>query len=132
MAQRWLTQNLFVFADRPVTAACLSVTRFVSVSADARSAAVVRLARRRKAHHIIVREERRVVGYVRAVDLMLEPEDTELKPRPLMTIPHTYTHLAALMKLQDDRETIARVANEKNETVGLVTLRNLADPLFRG
>jgi CBS domain containing-hemolysin-like protein len=131
-AQRGLAQNLFVFAERPVTAACLSVARFVSVPADARSAAVLRLARRRQVHDIIIRAERKLIGYVRAIDLMLQPADTDLKPRPLMTIPHTHTHLAALMTMQDAHETIARVANERDETVGLVTLRNLAEPLFRG
>jgi len=131
-AQRGSAQNLFVFADRPVTTACLSVARFASVPADARRAAVVGLARRRRTPYILIHKNRKLVGYVLAVDLMLEPEDAELKPRPLITISHAQSHLAALMKLQNAHETIARVANEKDETVGLVTLRHLADPLFRG
>jgi CBS domain containing-hemolysin-like protein len=131
-AQRWLAQNLFVFADRPVTAACLSLARFASVPADAPSAAVLRLARRRQTPYIMVLKQRKLAGYIRTVDLMLASEDTPLKPRPLMTIPHTQTHLAALMKMQDAHETIARVANEKDETIGLVTLRHLTEPLFRG
>jgi CBS domain containing-hemolysin-like protein len=130
-AQCLLAQHLFAVANRPVTAVCTPPARFASVTAGTRVAAVLQLARRRNTPLVLVQQDRKPVSYVRVVDLMLQEQPTVVTGRPLMEVSHTDTHLAALMKMQTAHEMIARVANERHETLGLVTLRQLTERLLR-
>lgn len=131
-AQRALAQNLFASAKRRTTAVCTPAARVVAVPRGARTAAVLRLARRRKTPVLPVREGRRVTGYVRVVDLILGKSETVGEVRPLPAVLQSDTHLAALIKLQIAGESMARVVDGEGETVGLVTLRQLTEPMVRG
>jgi CBS domain containing-hemolysin-like protein len=131
-AQRTLAQSVFTFANRPVIAACTPVARVVSVRREAAAAEALNVARRRRTPVLAVQEGRKFVGYLRVVDLMLNASQTIESVRPLPDIPHTDSHLAALMHLQATGEMMARVVDGKQETVGLVTLRQLTEPLLRG
>jgi len=134
-AQRRLVQELFAVAGRPVMRFCTPIGRVVSVREDAGKADVLRLARRHRAAVLPVervRDRRReLIGYVRTVDLHLTEGDAVGPIRPLMEIPHTETHIAALTRMQSAKETAAAVVDESGKTVGFLTAGNLTDPLFR-
>ena len=130
--QRSLAQNLFATAESPVAAVTTPLARVVSVPLGARAAAVADLAARRLTPVLPVRDGGELVGYVRMIDLALGNRESVDAVRPLITIPQTDNHLSALMTLQAAGEMMARVVNERGETVGVVTLRQLHELLFRG
>lgn len=72
----------------------------------------------------------RLVGYVRVIDLRLH-EGNDLAPiRPLPEIRDDSSHLAALMRLESSGDSLAQVVNGRGETIGIVTLERLREPLF--
>ena len=72
----------------------------------------------------------RLVGYVRVIELRLHEGDDLAPIRPLPEIRDDSTHLAALMRLESTGDSLARVVNARGETVGIVTLERLREPLF--
>ena len=134
-AQRNLAQGLFAAASQPVVRFATPVARTVSVRIGLKRSDVLRLARRHHLPAIPVEEaghSRRLVGYVRMVDLSLQEGDRIEQVRPLMQIPHTETYIVALMRMQSQREMLARVVDEAGRTVGILNARRLTEPLFRG
>ncbi len=74
----------------------------------------------------------RLIGYVRVIDLSLRPSD-ELGPvRPLLKIPHTDSHIDALMRMHSAQESLAQVVDAHGAPLGILTDRRLREPLFRG
>jgi len=93
--------------------------------------AVLRLAQRSHTAVIPVADASgRLVGYVRVVDLCLHEGDDLAPIRPLPEVRDDSTHLAALMRLESTGDSLARVVNARGETVGIVTLERLREPLF--
>ena len=135
-AQRRIAQELFAVANQPVLRFCTPRGRVVSVRRGAKKADVLRLARRHRAQAIPVERvdgrRRELIGYVRVVDLHLREDDSIEPIRPLPEIPQTDTHISALTSMQNARETMARVVDRQGKTVGLLTVRDLTEPLFRG
>jgi len=130
-----LAQGLFAVAHRTVLDFCVPVSRIPAVKFDADKSEVLRLARRHRTAAIPIYETqgrtRHLTGYVRVIDLSLT-EGNRINPvRPLPEIPQTATHIAALTKLQSDQETMARIVNDKKETIGIITTQQLIEPLFR-
>ena len=72
----------------------------------------------------------RLVGYVRVVDLRLHEGDDLAPIHPLPEVRDDSTHLAALMRLESSGDSLAQVVNARGETVGIVTLERLREPLF--
>jgi len=98
-------------------------------------AEVLRLAGRHRLPALPVEEAggtRRLIGYVRVVDLHLEDSPRIDRVRPLLEIPESESHLSALMRLQVAEESMGRVVGAAGETVGIVTVKGLSEPLFRG
>jgi putative hemolysin len=131
-AQRSLTQNLFALAKLPTMAVCTPTARVVSVPVGTRTAAVLRLAQRRKSPVMPVRDGHDLVGYVRVVDLILGNSETLGEVRPLTEVSQADTQLAALIKLQTSGESMGRLVSAEGHTVGLVTLRQLTESMVRG
>jgi CBS domain containing-hemolysin-like protein len=99
------------------------------------NAEALQLARRQQAAELPVEEplgRRKPIGYVRVAEIRVDPGDELRKVRPLIDIPHTETHISALVKLYEAGETMARLVDQSGGTVGLVTARALTEPLFRG
>ena len=103
----------------------------MQVPAGLSKSAALRLAERSHTAALpVAGAGRRLVGYVRVIDLHLHAGD-ELAPiRPLPELPEDVTHLAALMRLESSGDSLARVVNARGETLGLVTLERLREPLF--
>ncbi|MCA9266947.1 MAG: DUF21 domain-containing protein [Planctomycetales bacterium] len=135
-AQRRLAQGLFSAANVPVVQYCLPAARLATVRKGASKSEVFRLARRHRLAALAVEDAapggRELVGYVRVIDLHLEAGDTVDEVRPLIEIPATLSHVAALIKLETSGELLARVVDAHGATVGLLNVRKLTEPLFRG
>jgi len=66
------------------------------------------------------------------IDLHLDPSTDRPRVHQLMEISHTDTHITALMKMQQEKQPLARVVDSERQTIGIVTTKRLTDPLFRG
>ena len=105
--------------------------QIVQVRAGTSKQAVLRLAERNHSPAMPVADAAgRLIGYVRVVDLCLHAGDDLAPMRPLPEFPEETTHLAALMRLESSGDSLARVVNARGETVGIVTLERLREPLF--
>ena len=73
-----------------------------------------------------------LIGYRRVIDMGLS-RPGELGPIcKLLEIPAETTHVAALMRMQNARESLAQVVNADGRVLGIVTDDRLRDPVFRG
>jgi len=134
-AQQSLAQSVLALANQPISKFATSASRISRVRLGATRAEILRLARRHKLATVPVEEplgRRRVIGYVNVIDLHLDPSSTDPTVYPLMELSHTDTHITALMKMQHAQQPLARVVNDQRQTVGIVTAKELTDPLFRG
>ena len=134
-AQRGLAQGLFASASLPVKEFITPAARVAPVQTSMSKEEVLRLAKRQRLVAMPVEEpgpSRRLVGYLRVIDLCLEPSSELPPPRPLIDIPETDSYISALVQLQGSSETLGRVVTADGETVGFVTARQLSAPLFRG
>lgn len=133
--QRQLAQGLFAVADQRVTAFARPLQRVVRVRRDMKKAEVLRLARRQRTPRLPVEQstrERKLIGYIRIADLVLETGE-EISPiRPLVDISAEETHLTALMQLHASGEQLARVVDSNGKAVGILAMDDLHVPLFRG
>ena len=133
-AQRRLAQSLFAVASRPVRDFSIPVARVAPIKQGTDKAEVFRMARRQRAAVWPVADsrERKLIGYIRVVDLYLD-ESTQIETvRPLTEISEDESHIAALIRLQTDREELAAVIDAEGSTVGLLFADQLTEPLFRG
>lgn len=134
-SQRRLAQGLFAAANVPVMQYSTPAGRMASVRRGAPKMEVYRLARRHRLAAIPVEEgggrERKLIGYVRVIDLHLDAGETVEDVRPLIEMPAKTTHLAALIRLESSGELLARVVDQSGVTVGLLSVRKLTEPLLR-
>ncbi len=133
-AQRELAQGLFSVANEPVGQFALPAHRLARVRLGMDRQEVLRLARRHGLSALPVEEplgRRKLIGYVRVIDLRLTPNNGTLPVHPLLEFHQRESHISALFRLRAAGEPMARVINDRNETIGIVTDRNLGEPLFR-
>ena len=134
-AQRQLAQGLFAVANQPVMRFVTPLQRVIRARSDMSKADLLRIARRQKASVLPLEQDGgqgELLGYVRVADLYLS-ESPEIGPvRPLLEVPAEEAHIVALMRLESAGESLARVVDDQGRTVGIVTARQLREPLFRG
>ena len=134
-AQRDLAQGLFSVANQPAIRFAVPPTRIVSVREGATRSDVLRLARRQRLAAIPVesaKRPRRLLGYIRIIELNLR-EDEAMKPvRPFLEVQDSQSLIDALMRMQSHREVLARVVDKNGQTKGLLSARRLSESLFRG
>ena len=130
-AQQSLAHGILAVARKPVRQFLTPPGQMVQVRADMGKQAVLRLAERSHTAVMPVADASgRLVGYVRVVDLRLHEGDDLAPIRPLPEVRDDSSHLAALMRLESSGDSLARVVNARGETVGIVTLERLREPLF--
>jgi CBS domain containing-hemolysin-like protein len=130
-AQQSLAHGILAVARKPVRQFLAPPGQMVQVRADAGKQAVLRLAGRNHTAVVPVADASgRLTGYVRVVDLRLHEGDDLAPVRPLPEVRDDATHLAALMHLESSGDSLARVVSVRGETVGIVTLERLREPLF--
>ena len=134
-SQRRLAQGLFAMAHAPVMQHCTPPGRIAAIRRGALKSEVFRLARRQRLAAIPVEEghghERRLIGYVRVIDLHMDQGETIEEVRSLIEISAQAKHIAALIRLESSGELLARVVDDGGQTVGLLNVRKLTEPLFR-
>jgi CBS domain containing-hemolysin-like protein len=130
-AQQSLAHGILAVARKPLRQFLTPPGQMAQVRADTGKQAVLDLAQRSHTAVIpVAAVSGRLMGYVRVVDLRLR-EGNDLAPiRPLPELRDDTTHLAALMRLESSGDSLARVVNARGETVGIVTLERLREPLF--
>jgi CBS domain containing-hemolysin-like protein len=134
-SQRALAQGIFAVANRPVTAFTTSLDCVPSVSQSADRSQTLRVARQHQLSAVPVHDpvnDQNITGYLDVTTVYLDESAGPLKARPLLEISAATTQVAALMCMQDAGESLARVVNASGETVGIVTVEQLYEPLFRG
>ncbi len=134
-AQRELAQGLFFAANEPVGQFAVPANRIARVRLGTDKQEVLRLARRHGVSALPVEEplgRRKLIGYVRVIELRLDPRNEVLAVHPLLELNHRESHISALFRLRAAGEPMARVVNDRGETVGIVTDRKLGEPLLRG
>ncbi len=130
-AQQSLAHGILAVARKPVRQFLTAPGPLVQIRADMSKQAVLRLAERSHTAVIPVADASgRLAGYVRVVDLRLHEGDDLAPVRPLPEVRDDSTHLAALMRLESSGDSLARVVNARGQTVGIVTLERLREPLF--
>ncbi len=133
-AQRGLAQGLFAVAHRPVRNSLISPGRVPRVRENASRDDILRLARRHRLAALPVEADdpsRRLVGYVRVIDLYLDGHAPRPPIRPLVEVPENENYLSALMRLETSNESLGHVVNSQGQTIGFLTARHLSEPLFR-
>jgi CBS domain containing-hemolysin-like protein len=130
-AQQSLAHGILAVARKPVQQFLTPLFQVVQARSEMGKQAVLRLAQRSHAPAIpVAANAGPLIGYVRVVDLILH-EGNDLAPiRPLPEVRDDSTHLAALMRLESTGDSLARVVNARGDTVGIVTLERLREPLF--
>jgi CBS domain containing-hemolysin-like protein len=131
--QRALAQNVLTLAGRPVIEFATPSQRVARVTTAMSRSEMLRLAQRDRRTLLPmeeVRDKRRLIGFVRVVDLVLGDATAPVTPRAMIDLVATDTFLAALEKLDQSADALGRVVNAKQETVGFVTARELRLALF--
>ncbi len=135
-SQRLLAQNFAEAASRPVRDLSTPLPRVVSIPVGIRAALALRLAQHNNVTQLAVTNERRseILGYVRIVDLLVanDPDQPLNNIRPLVECRAEEPLGEVILRMQSQRESLARVVNQHRQTVGLVSLEQLIEPLLKG
>jgi len=134
-AQRGLARGIFAKANLPVEKAAEPMLHLPRARASADKGELLRLAARYRIPVIPVESARGggdLAGYVRVIDLGLTETDEVGPLRPFLDIPRETSHLAALMQMQNEHESLARIVDDRGAAVGIVTAGRLHEQLFHG
>ena len=134
-AQRGLARGLFAVAQEPVTRFIVPLERLPRAHATMSKREIFRLAQRYRLAVVPVESpdaNHELIGYVCMIELALSESNTMGPVHPLMEIEEDATHVAALMRMQSAKESLAKVVGAGGETLGIVTAERLREPLFGG
>ena len=133
-AQRGLARGIFAVAEQPVTRFTTPLEQLPRAHRAMTRQDVLRLARRYRISVVPVESAEgsgEFVGYLRVIDLALNEPDAAGPLCRLLEIPENTSHVAALMQMQNAKESLARVVNLNRQTLGIVTADRLRESLFR-
>ncbi|MCA9234177.1 MAG: DUF21 domain-containing protein [Planctomycetales bacterium] len=132
--QRLLTQRMLAVSGQLVRNFASPASRVVRVTTQMRKSEMLRIAQRHGRTLLPMEDpaqKRKLVGYVRTIDLYLQGDDEPPQPRPLIVLRDTETFLQAMSKLSAAEDALGHVVNAAGKTVGFVTGRELRLTLFR-
>jgi magnesium and cobalt exporter, CNNM family len=134
-SQQALVQGTFSLAGQPVRQFAMPAGRLSRITDSTSKEDILRLARRQKRSMIPVEEsrgKRRLLGYVRVIDLVLHDGD-ELPPlHPLVALKENDSYMSALMRLLAADSELGHVVDEQGKSVGFVSVQQLTDLLMEG
>ncbi len=134
-AQQAIARGIFAVADQPVSRHATPLRDVPRARADMSREDVLRLARRYQIAAVPVESadaDRQLIGYVRTIDLSLNDSDGLGTLRPLLEIGDSDTHVAALMRMHNNGESLAQVIDADGQTIGILTEPDLRAPFFPG
>jgi CBS domain containing-hemolysin-like protein len=132
-SQRHLAQGIFLLADRPVGEFALPTKNWHWVSEAVERDQALAVARQYEQDVLLVESANDpgcLIGYLHVPELYVDEVAVQVRVHPLMEIPNTATHLAALMMMQRASQVLARIVGPEGETLGFVTTERLCQPLF--
>jgi CBS domain containing-hemolysin-like protein len=132
--QRTLAQMMLAIGGQPVRNYAVPTSRMVRVTTTMSRSDMLRLAQRYNRTLLPVedpQQKRQLVGFVRAIDLFLESNETELHPEPFVELSENETFLSALGKLSVAEDALGHVVGAGGKSLGFVTGRDLRQALLR-
>ena len=132
--QQALADAVFQLGNRPVAPMAVPPDRVARARADMARDEVLRLARRYRLSVIPVESAKqpgKLDGYYRTIDVLLAGDDRMPDVLPLPEVLADEPHLAALARLHNEQAAMARVVDRRGQIVGVVTLEQLREPLWR-
>ena len=135
-SQRFLSQNFFIVASKPIREVCTPISRALVADRRTEKADLLRIARRKRLADIPVFEgaKSNLVGHVRTLDLLIDqgPPHELIKPRPLVALSGDELFGEALLQMQAKRETLVVVNNAEGQPIGILSMDQLTNPLLKG
>lgn len=133
-AQRELAYNLVSNASDPVSKFAHPITKYPSIEQGSSIADALRLAKRNRLVMLTVRTptERLPIGYVSVIDLHLCQEEKVTTYRPFVDVKSGESIGEALLSMRGARESLARVVDEDDQFIGLISTQQLIEPLLTG
>jgi CBS domain containing-hemolysin-like protein len=134
--QRQLSQNFFLVAGKAVRQVCTPMSRIPVINQNLDVASAIKHAQRYSMADIPVSGSSRtdLKGYIHLIDLLVL--DTSRKklpePKPFMAIRGDEPFAEALLRMQTNRETLAKVVGNDGELIGLLSVDQLTSQLLRG
>ncbi len=133
-AQQSLAQALLFVAGQPVRNFASSTGRVVRATTTMKKSDVMRIAQRHARTLLPVedtRDKRKLVGYLRMVDLYLDDSPALPTPKPMVELHDSQSCLSALRMLGQTEDALGHVIDGSGKTVGFVTGRELRMGLLR-
>jgi len=133
-AQQSLAQAMLSVAGLPIRNFAAQTGHVVRVTTTMSKSDVLRIAQRHGRTLLPIEETRkgrRLVGFVRTVDLYLDDSPTLPDPQPMIELRDHQSCLSALRMLNQTEDALGHVVNEEGKTIGFVTGRELRMGLLR-
>lgn len=133
-AQQTLAQAMFIVASKPVRSFASTEGRVVRVTTTMSKSDVLRIAQRHRRALLPVEDphqKRRLVGYLRMMDLYLDDSPALPEPKPMVKLQGKMSCLAALRELGKTDDALGHVVDQRDKTVGFITSRELRMALLR-
>ena len=115
---------------------CTPLSRIKSLPVSSTREEVLRFARRHRLSETPLYERQRtnLVGFVRTIDLLVQPESEqpELQLQKLERIKSSELFGEALLQMQTKREAVSLVVGENGESIGVLSIDQLRDSLLKG
>ncbi|MEM6797972.1 MAG: CNNM domain-containing protein [Planctomycetota bacterium] len=131
--QRRLAQGTFALGGRPVREFAVPATRQTKATTKMSCDDVLRLAARQKQPVLPVEDpdqNRTVVGYVLAIDCMVNAKPEELPIRSLPEAADSDNYLSVLLRLQADGHELLATRGPGGQLTGFVTAKRLREALL--
>ena len=132
-AQRSIAQGTFALGGKPISEYMVASSRQTKANTNMTPRALLQLASRQKEAALPVEDtssRRSVVGYVAAVDCLLDPSRGALPLRPLMEATQSEKFLSVLLRLQVAGEPILAVRDDEGHVIGYVTTARLREAML--
>jgi magnesium and cobalt exporter, CNNM family len=136
-AQAQLARGIFAVAAQSVVQYVTPPGDVPRARDDMTKSEVQRVARRFRIAEVPIEGAdtsgaKQLVGYVRVIDLSLDPCEGLGPVRPFLEVSSTVTHIEALLGMQAAGESLAKVVDADGNTVGILTAGRLRENIFRG
>ncbi len=133
-AQQSLAQSMLAVAGLPVKRFAAPTGRVARATTTMSKSDVLRIAQRHQRTLLPVedtRNGRRLVGYLRMMDLYLDKSPQLPPPKPLVVLQEDQSWLSALRLLRQTEDALGHVVDRQGNTVGFLTGRELRLALLR-
>lgn len=132
--QQALAQAMLSVANQPIRNFASPASRVVRVTTTMSKSNVLRIAQQNHRTLLPVedpRQKRRLVGYLRTVDLYLDDSPALPEPLPLVTLSEHDLFFTALRKMSQAEDALGHIVDSSGRTMGFVTGRELHTAMLR-